>query len=205
MTDFDGLTCARVASGRTPHKGGYRHVRLACRHGVAASARRGRCRVHDQVASGTRGHRWHELCGQPGRERRWYDRWVLLSHQADQVPFRRGDRCQNSYVVKAWPEFEILPKENIRDMFVKDIKAYTFPAADFYPRPNVVLADFDADNDQWALVMEDVATFAVQKLHENELTLDEVMQMVPRTGRCGRGLGGLRRGTQGRSARRVGC
>ena len=42
-----------------------------------------------------------------------------------------------------------------------------------------MLADFDADNDQWALIMEDVATFAVQKLHENELTLDEVMQMVP--------------------------
>jgi len=93
--------------------------------------------------------------------------------------FAEATDAQNSYVVKAWPEFEILPKENIRDMFVKDIKAYTFPAADFYPRPNVVLADFDADNDQWALVMEDVATFAVQKLHENELTLDEVMQMVP--------------------------
>ena len=45
--------------------------------------------------------------------------------------FAEATDAQNSYVVKAWPEFEILPKENIRDMFVKDIKAYTFPAADF--------------------------------------------------------------------------
>ena len=93
--------------------------------------------------------------------------------------FAEPTDAQDSYVVKAWPEFEILPKENIRDMFVKDIRAYMFPADGFYPRPHAVLADFDADNDQWALVMEDVATFADQKLHENELTLDEVLQVVP--------------------------
>lgn len=93
--------------------------------------------------------------------------------------FAEATDAVDSYVVKAWPEFEIMPKENIRDMFVKDIKAYAFPADGFYPRPNVVLADFDADDDRWALVMEDVATFADQKLHESELTLDEVMQMIP--------------------------
>ena len=93
--------------------------------------------------------------------------------------FAEPTDAQSSYVVKAWPEFEIMPKESIRDMFVKDIKAYLFPADGFYPRPNVLLADFDSDDDRWALVMEDAATFAEQKVHEHELNLDEVLQMVP--------------------------
>lgn len=93
--------------------------------------------------------------------------------------FAEPTDAQQSYIVKAWPEFEIMPKEAIRAMFVKDIKAYMFPADRFFPRPAALLADFDADDDRWALVMEDAATFAEQKVHENELTLDEVLCMVP--------------------------
>lgn len=42
---------------------------------------------------------------------------------------------QDSFVAKAWPPFEILPKAAITRMFVKDIKAYQFPMDRFYPRP----------------------------------------------------------------------
>jgi hypothetical protein len=93
--------------------------------------------------------------------------------------FAEPTNARDSYIVKAWPEFEIMPKEAIRDMFVKDIKAYLFPGDRFYPRPEALLADFDAENDRWALVMEDASTFSEQKVHENELTLDEVLRMIP--------------------------
>jgi hypothetical protein len=96
-----------------------------------------------------------------------------------QCHFADDTDARGSYVVKAWPEFEILPAENIRDMFVKDIKAYRFPTDSFFPRPRALLADFDVADDRWALVMEDAATFAEQKVHEQELTLDEVLQMIP--------------------------
>ena len=96
-----------------------------------------------------------------------------------QCSFARPTDAQRSYIVKAWPEFEIMPKESIRAMFIKDIKAYLFPGDRFFPRPAALLADFDVAQDRWALVMEDAATFAEQKVHENELTLDEVLQMLP--------------------------
>jgi len=67
-------------------------------------------------------------------------------------------------VVKAWPELELLPKEVIGAMFIKDIKAYQFAA----------------DDDRWALGMEDANSFAEHKVHENELLLDDVMRMIPR-------------------------
>ena len=44
-----------------------------------------------------------------------------------QCTFAEPTDAQNSYVVKAWPEFEIMPKEAIRATFIKDIKAYLFP------------------------------------------------------------------------------
>lgn len=96
-----------------------------------------------------------------------------------QCTFAEPTDAQNSYVVKAWPEFEIMPKEAIRAMFVKDIKAYLFPKARFYPRPATLLADFNVETEQWALIMEDASTFAEQKVHEAELNLDEVLQKVP--------------------------
>lgn len=84
-----------------------------------------------------------------------------------------------AFVVKAWPQLEIAPKESIRAMFVKDIMGYRLPAARFYPRPITHLAAFDADNDLWALVMEDAAPYATQKLHEAEMSFDDVMRMIP--------------------------
>lgn len=88
--------------------------------------------------------------------------------------------AQDSFVIKTWPEFENAPKEQIAGMFAKDIVAYSMDAEGFYPRPNVYLADFDAESDRWALLMDDVNGFGDQKLHENEMSFDEVMLMVPK-------------------------
>lgn len=93
--------------------------------------------------------------------------------------YKEPTDAQDSFVAKAWPEFELRSKRAIREMFIKDIMSYHLPAADFFPRPKAYLAAFDAANDRWALVMEDADSFAEHKVHENELTLDEVMKMIP--------------------------
>ena len=93
--------------------------------------------------------------------------------------YREPTAGPDSFVVKAWPAFEIMPKEGIKAMFMKDIKAYLFPAERFYPHPKAFLAAFDEAEDRWALVMEDADSFAKHKVHETELTLDEVMKMLP--------------------------
>lgn len=93
--------------------------------------------------------------------------------------YREPTDAPCSFVVKAWPQLEIAPKESIRAMFIKDIKGYQLPAEAFYPRPITHLAAFDAENDLWALVMEDAGTYAEQKVHEQELDFDEVMRMIP--------------------------
>ena len=64
-------------------------------------------------------------------------------------------------------------------MFVKDIKGYQMPADAFYPRPITHLAAFDAENDLWALVMEDACAYADHKVHEAELSFEETMRMIP--------------------------
>ena len=86
----------------------------------------------------------------------------------------------DAFVVKTWPDLEIAPKEQIAGMFAKDIGAYAMPDAGFYPRPKVYLADFDASEDRWALLMDDATAFGEQKLHEEEMTFDEVMHMIPK-------------------------
>ncbi|MFN0145795.1 MAG: oxidoreductase family protein [Dehalococcoidia bacterium] len=88
--------------------------------------------------------------------------------------------AQDSFVVKAWPLFEVMPKDAIKAMFIKDIKSYLFPTERFYPHPRAFLAAFDEAGDRWALVMEDADSFAEHKVHENELNLDEVMKMLPK-------------------------
>jgi hypothetical protein len=93
--------------------------------------------------------------------------------------YKEPTDAQDSFVAKAWPEFELRSKSAIREMFIKDIMSYHFPAVDFFPRPKAYLAAFDTANDRWALVMEDAETFAEHKVHENELTLDDVMTMLP--------------------------
>jgi hypothetical protein len=94
--------------------------------------------------------------------------------------YKEPTDAQDCFVVKAWPPFEIMPKESIQAMFIKDIKAYQMPATHFYPRPKTHLAAFDAAADRWALVMEDADSFAEHKVHEAELTFDEVMTMIPK-------------------------
>lgn len=86
----------------------------------------------------------------------------------------------DAFVVKTWPDLENAPKAQIADMFAKDIAAYTMAADGFYPRPRVYLADFDAAADSWALLMDDATVFGEQKLHEEEMSFDEVMHMIPK-------------------------
>ena len=69
--------------------------------------------------------------------------------------YKEATDAPRSFVVKTWPPFEILPKENIRAMFVKDIAGYQFAASEFYPHPKAYLAAADLSNDCFALVMED--------------------------------------------------
>jgi len=88
--------------------------------------------------------------------------------------------ARDAFVVKAWPPFEILPREAIAAMFVKDIRAYAFPGERFYPRPKTHLAAFDDTDNRWALIMEDADSFAEHKVHENEMTEAEVMSMLPK-------------------------
>ncbi len=83
------------------------------------------------------------------------------------------------FVVKAWPSLEIAPRDSIAAMFLKDIHGYKIPAEQFYPRPKVHLAAFDPSQDAYVLVMEDAGVFASQKVHEHELTFEEVMRMIP--------------------------
>ena len=83
------------------------------------------------------------------------------------------------FVVKAWPSLEIAPKDSIAAMFLKDIRGYQIPAERFYPRPKAHLAAFNDAQGAYVLVMEDAGTFATQKVHEHQLTFDEVMRMIP--------------------------
>jgi hypothetical protein len=94
--------------------------------------------------------------------------------------YRRATAAPNAFVVKTWPSFEILPKEAIAAMFLKDVKGYAFPPDSFYPRPRAYFAEFDATAMRGALVMEDADGFAEHKVHEQELTLDETLSMIPR-------------------------
>ena len=94
--------------------------------------------------------------------------------------FRRPTGACDSFVVKAWPGLELLPRANIEAMFVKDIKAYDFPRTGFYPLPKAHLAACDVADNRWALVMEDADSFAEHKVHEQELTFDELMTMIPK-------------------------
>jgi hypothetical protein len=79
--------------------------------------------------------------------------------------YKRATDAPDRFVVKSWPTFEILPRESLEAIFVKDINAYAFPAERFFPRPRAHLAAFDRANDGWVLVMEDADTFAEHKVH----------------------------------------
>ena len=118
--------------------------------------------------------------------------------------YKEATDAPAAFVVKTWPPFEQLPKESIRAMFIKDIKAYLFPAAHFYPRPKAYLAAFDVPQDRWALVMEDADTFAAHKVHEHEMNLDEVLQMLPELVDVAVAWEGCHTGAKAPPARRAG-
>jgi len=88
--------------------------------------------------------------------------------------------AMDAFVVKTWPAMENAPRTQIADMFCKDIAAYSMEAEGFYPRPKVYLADFDAESDRFALLMDDATAFGEQKVHEEEMGFDEVMHLVPK-------------------------
>ena len=92
--------------------------------------------------------------------------------------YREPTSAPHAFVVKSWPAFELLPKDTIQAMFIRDISAYRFDGT-FYPRPTAYLADYDVSAERWALIMEDADGFAVHKSHEQEMTFDDVVRMVP--------------------------
>jgi hypothetical protein len=94
--------------------------------------------------------------------------------------YKHARNAPHSFVVKTWPSFEILPKEAIAAMFLKDIKGYAFADSGFYPRPKAYLAEFHPETRRGALVMEDADAFAEHKVHEQELTREETLAMIPR-------------------------
>lgn len=94
--------------------------------------------------------------------------------------YKEPTDAPNSFVVKAWPSLELLPREVIGRMFRKDIKAYNLPANGFYPRVRTRLAAFDQENDRYVLVMDDASAIGEHKVHERGLSFDETMTMIPR-------------------------
>jgi hypothetical protein len=94
--------------------------------------------------------------------------------------YRIRTDAPESFVAKAWPAFELLPRDVLAELFIKDISAYHLAADSFYPRPRAVLAAADPARRRWGLVMEDADTFAEHKVHESEMGFDDVMRMIPR-------------------------
>ncbi|MEO8466147.1 MAG: hypothetical protein ABI640_12455 [Gammaproteobacteria bacterium] len=93
--------------------------------------------------------------------------------------YRLPTDAPTAFVAKAWPALEIAPKESIAAMFIKDIKGYQITAGKFYPRPKTHLAAFDEAAGRYALIMEDASVYAEHKVHERELSFDEVMRLIP--------------------------
>lgn len=88
--------------------------------------------------------------------------------------------CPSKFVCKAWPSQELMPAENIKGMFIADMKGYSdFKSESFYPRPDVYLATYDADKDQWALVMRDIDSYGDHRVNENPINFNEMMGMIP--------------------------
>lgn len=94
--------------------------------------------------------------------------------------YREPTDAQDVFIVKAWPDFEMAPKESIAEMFARDIQGYLVDEQHFFPRPKVYLAAVDEQADRWALVLEDASTFGTQKVHEHEMGVDEVMHLIPK-------------------------
>jgi hypothetical protein len=88
--------------------------------------------------------------------------------------------CPTHFVVKAWPEVELLPSAAIAGLFKADIKGYTlFEARNYFPRPDVYLATFDEAKARYGLIMADCDRVATPAVHEHPLNLDQVRAMIP--------------------------
>ncbi len=118
--------------------------------------------------------------------------------------YARPTQAQSRFVAKTWPPFEIAPKQDIQAMFMKDIKGYQLPAESFFPRPRVYLAACDPAEDRWALIMEDVDSFADHKVHEAELDLSGVLRMIPRMAKVAAAWEGCNTGDKARVLDEVG-
>jgi len=94
--------------------------------------------------------------------------------------YQEPTSAPSAFIIKTWPNFEIAPPETIAEMFAREIQGYRFDEQRFYPKPKVFLADFDGSTNRGALIMEDACTFGEQKVHEQEMGMDEVTRMVPR-------------------------
>jgi hypothetical protein len=95
--------------------------------------------------------------------------------------YREPTGAPRRFVIKTWPQLEIMPTAAIQRYFRKDIAGYSaFGPDEFYPRPRAWLAACDDTRNRWALVMEDAEAAATHKKHESELTLAEARSLIPR-------------------------
>eukprot|EP00039_Didymoeca_costata_P021771 m.345412 g.345412 ORF g.345412 m.345412 type:complete len:469 (+) comp26286_c0_seq1:110-1516(+) len=94
--------------------------------------------------------------------------------------FEQDTDAATDFVAKAWPEMEILPKEAIAAMFVRDITAYHFPQDTFYPRVTPLLAAYDLTDNRYGLVLENANTYGEQKeCVANPICMDTLKTMIP--------------------------
>jgi len=88
--------------------------------------------------------------------------------------------CPTKFVAKAWPSFELLPKDAIAGMFIADIRGFADHGDEFYPRPEVFLASYDESKNLYAMIVDDCDEFATHATHETPLTLAQVKMMIPK-------------------------
>lgn len=94
--------------------------------------------------------------------------------------FKVDTGAPTKYVVKAWPPFELLPKEAIAGMFIKDIDAYHHNQSSGFPRAKAFLAAFDLATFRFCLILENVNTFGQHMDQLKGIDLAGVKKMIPK-------------------------
>lgn len=94
-----------------------------------------------------------------------------------------ADTLEKYFVVKCMPLMELLPPENLKDIFARDMRGYyEYAAETFYPRPDCYLASYDIDEGKnlWGFVTNDLDKTHLHMTHETPLDFDDVLMMIPR-------------------------
>ena len=90
------------------------------------------------------------------------------------------------FVVKLWPDFELLPPEVTVHLFRCDMMGYAhYPRDMYFPRPGCYLATYDHRPGEEAphrcgFVMDDLSATHTLIRTEDPLSVDDVLMMIPR-------------------------